>query len=213
MRTEYNLRKDLVEVCKRMYQKGFIAASDGNVSIRINENRILFTPSGVCKGFIEPEDLIVTDLQGRIVSGKGKPTTEINMHIAAYQQRNDITAVVHGHPPITIAFGYAGINLSECLLPEVIVTLGTLPTAPYELTGTQKLADSLKPFLLFNDAVILNKHGLITIGCDVFDAYYKLEKVEHNAQVVSIARQLGKLQPLSEDQIQELLILRKKIHC
>jgi L-fuculose-phosphate aldolase len=212
MRTEYNLRKDLIEVCKRMYQKGFIAATDGNVSIRINENRIIFTPSGMCKGYLEADDLIITDLTGKKISGKYNASTEINMHLAAYRERPDITAVVHGHPPTAVAFTFANIALSECLLPEVIVTLGNIPVVPYETTGTYELASAISPYIREYDAVILDKHGVVAVGKDVFDAFYKLEKVEHNAHVVYMAKQLGRLDPLKPEQINELMKLRAKMH-
>lgn len=211
MKTEYNLRKDLIEICKRMYQKGFIAATDGNVSIKINDNRIIFTPSGICKGFLESDDLIITDLKGNKISGKYRATTEIYMHLAAYQERPDITAVVHGHPPTAVAFTFANIALSECLLPEVVVTLGSIPVVPYETTGTYELASAIRPYLREFDAVVLDKHGVVAVGKDVFDAFYKLEKVEHNAHVVYMAKQLGRLDPLKSEQVNELLQLRVKM--
>jgi L-fuculose-phosphate aldolase len=212
MRTEYNLRKDLVEICRRMYQKGFIAATDGNVSIKVNENRLIFTPSGMCKGFLEADDLIITDLKGNKISGKYKATSEIYMHLAAYKERPDITAVVHGHPTAAIALTFANIAISECLLPEVIVTLGNIPVVPYETTGTYELASTISPYLREYDAVVLDKHGVVAVGKDVFDAFYKLEKVEHNAQVIHMARQVGRLDPLKPEQVQALLELRAKMH-
>jgi L-fuculose-phosphate aldolase len=211
MKTEYFLRRELVEVCKRMYHRGFIAATDGNVSIKVNENRILFTPSGVCKGFLEPDELIVTDKIGNKIAGRGNVTTEIFMHLAAYQERPDINAVVHGHPPTTIAFTFANINISDCLLPEVVITLGSIPIIPYETTGTYELASGIKPYIKDFDAVVLEKHGVVAIGKDAFDAYYKLEKVEHNAHIFYMARQLGNVTPLTGNQLNELQKLRVKM--
>ncbi len=211
MKTEYFLRKELVETCKRMYQRGFIAATDGNVSIKVNENRILFTPSGICKGFLEPDQIIVTDKTGNKIAGKGKVTTEIFMHLAAYQERPDINAVVHGHPPTTIAFTFANIDFEKYLLPEVVITLGSIPVIPYELTGTYELASGIKPFIKNADAVVLEKHGVVAVGKDVFDAYYKLEKVEHNAHIFYMAKQLGNIYPLTNEQLKDLHILRAKM--
>lgn len=210
MKTEYNLRKELIEICRRIYQKGLISATDGNVSIKISDNRILFTPSGVCKGFIEADDLIVTDSKGNKISGKGLPTSEIFMHLAAYQERNDIKAVVHAHPPTTVALTFSGIDISECLLPEVIISLGTIPTIPYQTTGTMDLASSIIPYVRIYDAMILEKHGSLTVGTDVSEAYYKLEKIEHNAQVFFMSLQMGRIFPLNSEQKAKLLTLRKK---
>lgn len=203
-------KEELIKICELIYQKGFVAATDGNLSIKSGD-KILFTPSGSCKGFLKAEDLIITDIKGNLIEGNGKVTTEISMHLAVYEERPDLNAVVHAHPPVTVALTYAGIRLSECLLPEVIVSLGDVPTVPYRLTGTKELADAIRPYIMEYDAVILDKHGVVSAGKDISDAYYKLEKIEHNAHVLYMAKQLGKVYPLEEEQKKELISLRNRI--
>lgn len=199
------LRDDLVTVCNRLWQKGYIAATDGNVSVKIDRNRILTTPSGVGKGFLKPEDLIITDLSGVKIEGNYEPTTEILMHLAAYEERPDIVSVVHAHPPRAIAFTIAGEELPAEVLPEVVVNLKRIPIVPYATPGTSQAGDIIRPYIKEYDAIMMDRHGSVTVGKDLFDAYYKLEKMEHAAEVIMAARQLGLVQTLSQNQLQELL--------
>lgn len=218
-KTEWDYRADVVEVCRRIYQKGFAAASDGNVSVRLAPDRILMTPSGLSKGFIAPDQLIVTDMAGRMVarhSGAGrdlKPSSEIKMHLEAYSQRPDIGAVVHAHPPVATACTLAGVSLARCVLPEVVVTLVAIPTAGYATPSTEEVPASISSLIQRHDALLLERHGALTVGKDVFEAYFRLEKVEHTAEVTLAAYQFGRRRPrsLNADEIQRLQAVRDEM--
>jgi L-fuculose-phosphate aldolase len=193
-----------------MYDKGFVAATDGNISVRLGRNRLLTTPSGLCKGEVKPEQLVVTDLSGKKISGKLTPSSEIRMHLCAYRERSDITAVIHAHPPIATAFSIAGVSLAKCILPEVVFTMGTIPTTRYATPTTEEGPDVILDYIGDYDAFILDRHGTLTVGDSLESAYYKLEKVEHTAHVTMMARQLGSVNLLEPDQINRLLKLREK---
>lgn len=211
MKSEREYRQDIVEVCRRMYARGFISGSDGNVSIRLAANRLLSTPSGLNKGFLSPADLIVTDMDGTRLLGAHKPTTELFMHIEAYRQRPDIGAVIHAHPPFTVAFSIAGLKLPQCVMPEVIMTFGSIPTTAYATPCTGEGPRAITDLIKDCDALILERHGTLTVGPTVYAAYDKLEKVEHSAQVSAAARQLGPVKPLPREEIQKLLALREEL--
>ncbi|VAX19154.1 Ribulose-5-phosphate 4-epimerase and related epimerases and aldolases [hydrothermal vent metagenome] len=204
MKNERELRSDIVEVCKHIHAKGWISSTDGNVSARLRHDRILITPSGIHKGFMKTGDLIIVDNKGGHVSGKGKPSSEMMMHITCYDERPDIGAVVHAHPTLSVAFSVAGVKLAKCLLPEVVFTLGSIPTADYAPPATDEVPDSIKKYIKDFDAVILERHGSVTVGSDVFTAYNALERMEHVAEITYHARQLGSVEPLSGKQIARL---------
>lgn len=204
MKTQRELRQELVETCRWMYEKNFITSTDGNVSVRYRENQILITPSGVHKGFLKPEDLIVTDLQGNKISGNRKASQEIAMHTAVYEMRRDIMAVVHAHPVHCIAFTLAGLNLGKNYLPEVILSVGEIPIVPYTTPTSAEVPQKIKEFILHYEALILDRHGALTIGKNLFEAYCKLERMEHVAQTLFVARQLGPIQHLSSEELQKL---------
>ncbi len=215
-RTEQAWREEIVRVCRLLHEKGYVVATDGNVSVRLRSNRILSTPSGLSKGFLAPEQLVVTDLEGRTVPSYEpvrrdlKPTSELLMHLEAYRQRPDIGAVVHAHPPICVALSIAGISLAQCLLPEVVVTLGLVPTARYATPSSAEGPGAIKDLIANHDALIIQRHGTLTVGKDPFDAYLKLEKVEHLAHVTLILRQLGRETPLPPAEISKLLQMRRE---
>lgn len=196
---------------KRMYERGFVAANDGNMSIRLSDDRLLVTPSGVSKGFLKASDLVVTDMQGERVSGKLKPTSEVKMHIRAYELRDDVAAVVHAHPPYATAYAVAGIALTECILPEVIVSLGSIPLARYGTPSTDEIPRSIEDVVIRSDAFLLENHGVMTVGPDILNAYHKLETVEHFAKISFIARHLGSVSSLGHDEVQKLMALREKM--
>ncbi|HEY9765818.1 MAG TPA: class II aldolase/adducin family protein [Chroococcales cyanobacterium] len=190
---EPELRKVIVKVCHLLHQKGLVAATDGNVSARLFKN-FLVTPSGCSKGFLEPEDLLIVDQEGKVVrsgSSKGKTTSEWRMHAAIYRERPDAMAVVHAHPPWTTACSLAGLSLEEAVLPEVYLTLGAIPTLPYATPSSSEGAEAIAFPIRNHDAVVLDRHGAIALGKDVASAYYKIEKIEHTAQVIAIGRFLG----------------------
>lgn len=193
-----------------MYAKGFVVATDGNVSVRLNKNRLLTTPSGLCKGELKPDQIIVTDFTGKKISGKLNPSSEIRMHLCAYSERPDVMAVIHAHPPIATAFSIAGVSLAKCILPEVVFTMGVIPTTRYATPTTEEGPLVILDYIRDYDAFILDRHGTLTVGNSLDSAYYKLEKVEHTAHVTLMARQLGSVNLLKPNQIDRLLKLRKK---
>jgi len=208
---ERQARKDIVEVCKRIHRRGWISSTDGNVSMKLGRDRILTTPSGIHKGFMEERDLVVTDMKGKLLTGSRKPSSEIQMHLTCYRERPDISAVVHAHPTLCIAFSLAGITLAKCLLPEVVFTLGSIPTANYSTPTTDEVPKSIEGLIKDYDAVILERHGSLTVGNTVFDAYNTLERMEHVAEITHKARQLGEVHPLGEDELDKLLNVRKAL--
>lgn len=204
MKTQREYRQEIVEICRLMYQKNLITSTDGNVSVRYQEDRLLITPSGVHKGFLKPEDLIVTDIQGNKISGNRSASAEIQMHIGVYEERKDIRAVLHAHPIYCIAFTLTGITLGRDYLPEVILSVGEIPIVPYTTPTSYEVPEKIREYIKSYDAVILDRHGALTIGKDLFNAFCKLERMEHVAQTMFAARQLGPLRHLSSDQLQKL---------
>jgi len=211
MKSEREHRQDIVEVCRRMYSRGFISGSDGNVSVRLAADRILSTPSGINKGFLTPSDMIVTDMGGKKLLGAHKPTTELRMHLEVYRKRPDVKAVIHAHPPFTVAFSIAGQKLPQCVMPEIIMMFGSIPTTAYATPCTQEGPEAISALIEECDALIIERHGTLTVGDTVYAAYDKLEKVEHSAQVSAAARQLGSVKPLPKEEIQKLLNLREQL--
>ncbi len=194
-----------------MYGRGYISGSDGNVSIRLGPGRLLSTPSGVNKGFLSPRDMIVTDMAGKKLQGALKPTGELYLHLEAYRLRPDIGAVVHAHPPITIAFSIAGQKLPQCILPEIVMIFGSIPMAAYATPCTDEGPRAIASLIGDCDALIIERHGTITVGDTVFTAYDRLEKVEHSAEVSAAARMLGPVKPLPREEIAKLLELRERL--
>jgi L-fuculose-phosphate aldolase len=208
MESEY--RRDLIEVCRRMYQKGFVASNDGNVSIRLSENEILATPTGMSKGDISPDQLIKVNMKGDVVEGFLKPSSELKLHIHIYKSRPDVKSVVHAHPPISTGFAVAGIAIDQMAIPEVIASLGAVPLAPYATPSTDELAHSIDEFIGNCNAILLSNHGVVTVGPDVYSTYYTMERVEHSAYITWVAKSLGGEKRLSEENIEKLLGVRKR---
>lgn len=202
-------REWICEIGRRMYDKDLVAANEGNLSIRI-DNRLLATPTGVCKGFLKPEDLVITDLEGKQISGDMKVSTEILMHVIVYKHRQDVTAICHGHPTYATAHAVAGIPLTEALMPEVVVTLGCVPVAPYGTPSTQELANSLIDLVPNYDAILLANHGAITYGTDLEQAFFKIEILEHFAKINILTRTLGRPTLLSREAVDKLFDVREK---
>jgi L-fuculose-phosphate aldolase len=200
------LALEIVEICNWMYQKGFIASSEGNVSASLGADRIMVTPRGVHKGLLQPEQLVVTDLAGRQISGDLRPSTELPLHLLVYRERPDVRGVVHAHPTMAIVCSLAGISFDEGVVPEVITSLGGIPIAPYATPGTDEAAEVIGPFIQQFDAIVLARHGSVTVGRDLREAYSRLEMLEHTAQILVLSRLLGPLSPLPKDEIARLLI-------
>jgi len=208
---DFRHRRDIVEVGRRIWQRGYVAASDGNISIRLSDGRILITPTGLSKGFLEPDDLVVVDASGKKLSGRREPTSELAMHIFVYESRPDVCSVVHAHPPKATGFAVAGVHLAQCVLPEVILTLGGVPLAQYATPSTSEVPASIEQFIRSYNAMLLRSHGVLTLGDDVFQAYYRMETVEHFAEITLAARALGGAPPLSSEEVQKLLRARENL--
>lgn len=201
-------RDAIVEVCRLMHQRGYIAAADGNVSVRLGERRMLVTPTGARKGFLKPDDLAVCDLEGRPVRGEvNRPSSEIAMHVAVYANRSDVRAVVHAHPPCAVAHTVARTSLAEPLMPEVYCELGEILTLSYTTPTTVEVPDALQEPIRNHDALLLERHGSITVGPTLEKAYDRLEILEHAARISLMAHQLalgGAVRGLTKDQIDRL---------
>ena len=207
--SSHQLKQEIVRVCRMLHRKNYLAATDGNVSVRLGD-RVFVTPSGVHKGLMEAYQVLTVDLEGKVLSGEGKPTSEIRMHLLAYELRPDVAAVVHAHLPYATACTLAGIDLLEPVLPEVVITLGGIPTAPYATPGSEAVPEAIRDFIREYDAILLSRHGALTVGPDVTDAYNKMEKLEHTARVVRAARLQGPLPPLPEAEVEKLRRLGEK---
>ncbi|MDQ3071008.1 MAG: class II aldolase/adducin family protein [Acidobacteriota bacterium] len=208
--SEAALRADIVEVGRRLYARGFVASNDGNISVRLDGSRLLMTPAGVSKGFMTAEMMVVTDFEGRLVGDAGgrRPSTEIQMHLTAYRERPDVQAVVHAHPPLATGFAVAGIALDRAVLAEVVTTLGSIPIAEYGTPSTPELPAAVSKFVKAHDGMLLANHGALALGKDLFSAYYKMETIEHAANITLVARLLGREHLLSRDEVRKLQGLR-----
>ncbi|MFQ5639181.1 MAG: class II aldolase/adducin family protein [bacterium] len=206
--SETQLRELIVDIGRRMYDRGTVAANDGNISVRMGDNKILTTPTGVSKGFMNAGAMVIVDSQGDVLT-HGRPSTELPMHLFVYQHRPDVHAVVHAHPPYATGFATAGLSLDKCVLAEIIVTIGTIPLAEYGTPSTEELPNTLKPYIHSCDAFFMANHGVVTVGKDLMDAYFKMERVEHYAKIIFIARALGGENVLPKEQVEKLYDLRE----
>jgi L-fuculose-phosphate aldolase len=208
--SDASLRHAIVEIGRRLWMRGFVASNDGNISTRLGPDRLLMTPASVSKGFMTPEMMVITDLDGTLVAGEPgrKPSSEILMHLVAYRERPDVGAVVHAHPPLSTGFAVAGIALDRAVLAEVVTTLGSIPIAEYGTPSTRELADTVAPYVKAHDGLLLANHGALALGKDLFGAYYKMETIEHFAQISLVARQLGREHLLSREEVERLQALR-----
>jgi len=200
MSSEHQLRQQMIQIGHLLYERRLLVALDGNISALLPSGDILCTKAGCHKGFLTDDDLIVVDRQGKLKRGNGKPTSELWMHIACYDERPDCRAVVHAHPPIAIAFTLAGVSLDRCVLPEVVLVLGTVPTVPYETTGTHALADSIRSYVKEHDAILMDTHGAVCLGTSLMEAFCRLEIVEHTAIIIKTARDLGDVKELPPEE-------------
>src|SRR5262245_57034686 len=208
MTSESQLRADIVEVGRRMYARGYTASNDGNISVRLGQDRLLMTPKSVCKGFMTPDMMCITDLDGRKLQGDRDPSSEMLMHLEVYRQRPDVAAVVHAHPPTATGFAVAGIPLDRAVLAEVLFTLGSIPIVEYATPSTQELPDAVAKYIKAHDGMLLANHGALTVGTDVLNAYYKMETIEHFAKISLVARMLGRENLIAREEVQRLQELR-----
>jgi L-fuculose-phosphate aldolase len=208
MSAESTLRADIVEVGRRMYARGYTASNDGNISVRLGADRLLMTPKSVCKGFMTPDMMCITDLEGRKLQGDRDPSSEMLMHLEVYRQRPDVQAVVHAHPPTATGFAVAGIPLDRAVLAEVLTTLGSIPIADYATPSTKALPEAVRKYIKAHDGMLLANHGALTVGADLYGAYYKMETIEHFAKISLVARMLGRENLLSREEVLRLQDLR-----
>src|SRR5688572_21003890 len=181
MATESQLRADIVEIGRRLYARRYMASNDGNIIVRLDDRRLLMTPKSVCKGFMDAAMMCITDLEGRKLAGDRDPSSEMLMHLEVYRQRPDVRAVVHAHPPIATGFAVAGIPLDRAVLAEVLTTLGSIPIAEYATPSTSELPEAVRKYITAHDGMLLANHGALTVGADVYSAYFKMETIEHFA--------------------------------
>jgi len=203
--------KLIIEYGRLLYQRGMIAGYDGNLSIRIGKNKIFITPSGFPKGNLSSTDLVITDLSGIVLSGRQKPSSEIAMHLQVYKNRPDIRACCHAHPPFATAFATANKKLPENILPEIILFVGEIALAEYIPTGVAPEWTKLAKYIKSSDAVILKNHGLLTLGKDMKEAYFRMEAVEHFARIAFYGNNLGGLKPLDKQEVMRLRKLKKAL--
>ncbi|HJA31004.1 MAG TPA: class II aldolase/adducin family protein [Candidatus Eisenbergiella pullicola] len=208
---EMQLREQICDVCHKMWQLGWVAANDGNVSAKLEDGTFLATPTGMSKSFITPEKLVHIDKTGKILDAlEGyRPSSEIKMHLRCYEEREDVGAVLHAHPPVATGFAVANIPLDDYSMIETVIALGSIPVTPYGTPSTQEVPDAIAPYLPEHDAMLLQNHGALTVGADVITAYYRMETLELFAKISLNARLLGGAQELSKENIDRLISMRK----
>lgn len=210
--SETVLRQEMLSIGKKLYRKDFIAATEGNFSMRLDDDRILATASGLCKGEMETDDLVIIDTKGNHLQGKRRASSEILLHLEAYRQRPDIRAVIHAHPPYCIALMLIGKGLDRPFLAENVILLGKIPVAPYARPSTQGVPESIRPYITQTDCILLDHHGSLTAGSSLQEAFYKLEMMEHSAKSYLAALQAGEVRELDRDEVKALTEMREKIY-
>ncbi len=212
MKSEYEIKKEICEIGRRIYNKGMVAANDGNISVKISDNEFLCTPTGVSKGFMTPEYICKVDKEGKVIQANPgfKPSSEIKMHMRVYKERPDVVSVVHAHPMYATGFAIAGIPLTQPIMPEAVITLGCVPIAEYGTPSTEEIPDAISKYLQHYDAVLLENHGALTYSDSLLSAYHKMESVEFYAQLLFIAKQIGGPKELSDSQVQRLYEIRRQ---
>ena len=208
MKAEEQARADIVEVGRRLWERGYVASNDGNISVRLDDSRLITTPKNVSKGFMTPDMMVITDLDGKKISGERDPSSELKMHLEVYRNRPDARAVVHAHPPTATGFAVAGIALDRAVLAEVITTLGSIPIAEYATPSTEELPAAVRKYVKAHDGLLLANHGALALAGDVMSAYYRMETIEHFAKISLVARTLGRENLLSRGEVDRLQGLR-----
>ena len=212
MVSEYEIKKQICDIGKRIYDRGMVAANDGNISVKLSDNEFLCTPTGVSKGFMTPEYICKVDADGNVIQANGKfrPSSEIKMHMRVYKKRPDVQSVVHAHPIYATSFAIAGIPLTQPIMPEAIIALGCVPIAEYGTPSTEEIPDAVEKYLPYFDAVLLENHGALTYSDSLLAAYHKMESVEFYAELLFKSKQLGGPKEFSDEQVQKLYEIRRK---
>lgn len=210
---EYEIRKQMCDIGKRVWSRGMVAANDGNFSVKISDNEILCTPTGVSKGFMTPGMICKVGLDGNVLQTDGihKPSSEVKMHLRIYNRRPDVNAVIHAHPMYATSYAIVGTPLTKQIMPESTMALGEVPIAKYGLPSTSEIPDSIEPFLDTHDVVLLGNHGALAWGADLINAYFKIEGLEFYAQISFLTQMLGGTKELPQNEVQRLIDLRKKM--
>jgi len=213
MLSEDQLRSEIVRAGRWLHENDYVDGASGNLSARLGPDRLLATPSGLPKGYLEPEQLIIVNMRGELISGPPglKPTSELRMHLEAYRRRPDVNAVIHAHPITSVALSIAGISLAECVIPEAIVILGLVPTTPYATPSSEENRRAISEVIVSHDAIILQYHGSLTVGRDVMEAYMRLETLEHTAKIVALSKLLGGVPALPAEQVTKLIQMRQDL--
>jgi L-fuculose-phosphate aldolase len=210
MASERQHRLSIVQFGRRLHDYGFVAATDGNLSVRLDENRLLVTPTCMSKGMMRPADLVIVDMEGNRLAGKRKVSSEIGMHLLIYRLRPDVHGIVHAHPPTATGFAASGFGLSRPLVCEVVVGLGSIPLARYGTPGTAELTEALEPLVGDHDAILMANHGVVTFGTSLENAFMKMETVEHFAKIALVTHLLGHEQPLGAKEVEKLFAVRER---
>jgi L-fuculose-phosphate aldolase len=210
MKEDVKYRQDIVHFGKLLHEHGYVAATDGNLSVRLDCQSILITPTCISKGMMRPQDLVVVDMQGHKLAGRRSVSSEIAMHLLIYKMRTGVNAVVHAHPPVATGYAAAGISLNPALVCEAVIGLGGVPLAEYATPGTPELAEALGPLIPQHEAILMANHGVVTYGEDLLHAYMKMELVEHFARIALVTKLLGQQQLLTTQELEELAIARRK---
>lgn len=205
---EQTARREIVNIGKLMYQRGYVVSSDGNISVRLEDGRIVTTPTMTCKGRMTEDGLAVTDIDGKPLSDR-KPSSELAMHLLIYRERRDVKAVCHAHPPHGTAFAVAGLAIDQPILSEVILTLGCVPLASYGTPSTDELTDAMQPLIKHHNALLMANHGAVAYGSDLWQAFDRLETLEHTARIAILSRILGGSRNLPTEAIEKLINVRE----
>jgi len=210
IKTDWETRRDIVNCAKKAFHRGLVAATDGNISMRMDVDRVMITPGGTSFAHLNPGELAYVDINGTLLDYSCKPSSELPMHLEIYRQRSDVQAIIHAHPPYTTAFTVAGKSMATPVLPEVIVMLGAVPTAEYATPSTTESAEVIRELIKKHDVILLDHHGAVTCGETLDEAYYKMDKLEHAARTMLAANSLGNINPLTNDNIEKLQRFKKK---
>ena len=206
---EARLRNAICEIGGLCYQRSYIVGADGNLSARLSDGTMLITPAGAMKGFLSPRNIAHVDMRGESVDDGPKCSSEVGIHIVSYEERPEMKAVLHCHPPHCVAMTVAGIDLQVPIIPEIVVTIGGIPTTPYATPGTDELPDSIRDVVRCSDTLVMKNHGSVTLGTNLLDAYKKLDMIEHTARILWLAHAVrGGIDPLPDEAVKKLLETR-----
>lgn len=208
------IREQICDVCHKMWQQGWVAANDGNITVKLEDGTFLATPTGISKSFITPEKLVLINEDGEVLQAQDgyKPSTEIKMHMRCYKERPDIGAVVHAHPATATGYAVAGKSMNEYSMIETVIAIGSVPLTPYGTPSTEEVPNSIAPYLAQHDVMLLENHGALTVGCDLITAYYRMESLELFAKISLTAHLLGGAKEIPRNEIDKLLYLRENYY-